>query len=333
MMQPMFDAFFAFAQEAVMASSAELTMFAFAVLGYIIFAGWPALTPHLVDDKLAKGEKTVQSAAAAWSCEVERASKEIQRRFESANHRGVVSLWPIVAKGDVSPGAVIYYVIESMRHLGRSSQGIAQELKKSMDQNKVLQNDVEGLCQLCEDLARDTRADLLEALLKVFQATGLDNRVIEAASECAITASLANGDHEAASRIASLDGVRLSLKMTSTILAAQVRVGAMTPIQALQRITMRQLRSPVLPAGFAAALVQAAIDLDAKAEKPTALSTLFQELNRANLVPRRGSVPVESSCLRLTLPFSVKIQRHAARSMPCLLGCRSVAMLPCCSCS
>jgi pentatricopeptide repeat protein len=268
-------------------------MFVFAVLGYIIFAGWPALVPHLEDDKLGKSEKTAQCASAVFSSEVERAFKEIQRRFESANHRGVVSLWPVVARGDISPGAVIYYVVESMRHLGRSTQGIVQDLKKSLEQNKVLRDDVEGLCQLCEDLARDARSELLEALLKTFQAIDLDSRVTEAAAECAITAYLASGNHEAAQRIASMAGVRLSLKMTATILAAQARAGAMAPNEALQRLTMRQIRSPVLPAGFAEALVQAAIALDAKAENPFALPTLFQELNRAGLVPGRGSIPAE----------------------------------------
>merc|ERR1719171_1557742 len=114
MFGPSVDAIVTLLWEVVSASQAELTMFIAACVGYVIFAGWPALMPHLPDDKGTK-----ELVAPAQLSEAERASKEIQRRFDSQNYRGVVALWPFVRLGDSALGVVLSCVIESMRQLGK----------------------------------------------------------------------------------------------------------------------------------------------------------------------------------------------------------------------
>merc|ERR1719265_1973667 len=97
-------------------------------------------------------------------------STQIEHRFKKGDHEGVVALWPAVMCSDCVPGgAALSQVIESMQQLGVQVQIIAGDIRRALKQNTGFAEDIEGLCQMVDDLRRRSCVDLLEAFLAVFE--------------------------------------------------------------------------------------------------------------------------------------------------------------------
>jgi len=197
MIGTMSHALLSFVSEAMILTSSELILFAIAVVGYFVMSSFSSM--RATDTKNAKvcNENMVVT-------ESECTSKEIQRRFERGDYRGVLALWPAVMCSDCVPtGAAFAQIIESMQQLGIHMQTIAGDVHRALKHNSGLCGDAEGLCHLVEDLRHRGCACLLDALLSVFEEleSDLGRQVLEVTARATVGSYLSHGNTEAAASI------------------------------------------------------------------------------------------------------------------------------------
>lgn len=161
MMGTMSNALLSFISEAMILSSTELILFGIAVLGYILMHSFSLRS---ADDKSAKVCESVVVNESQCT------SQEILRRFKGGDYQGVVSLWPAIVCSDCVPGGpALSQIVESMQQVGIQVQTIASDIRRALKQNAGLAADIDGLCDLVENLRLKGHACLLEALLCVFE--------------------------------------------------------------------------------------------------------------------------------------------------------------------
>jgi len=237
--------------EAAGALSAELVMFFFAALGYLIFSAVPlgGATRNKEDSKVASLSSEKLAAAPGAG---EHLSQQMQACSDRGDHAGVAALWEQVRRGHPAPGVSLSQVVESLVALGRAARVIGSEVRQGLAQNAGLRADAEGVVALFGASASKGRREIIDEIQAALAGLSppLDAHWRQAALEAALLAHLDAGDHEAVERhaaAAAQRGQQLGRKARSLILLSSVRTGGLSAAEVARRI----LNCAVAPSAFA----------------------------------------------------------------------------------
>jgi len=143
----------------------ELIMLGVAILGYVLFHGFPLTSGGT--------KKMVKAIAEEGPSEEEQVSQDLQKRLLEGDHHAVYKLWHRVKSLETPSCIPLSGIIDSMQKLGKSTDAILGEFRSAMECNESLFT-TDAIQGLLDSLRKDgENSKLFTSLTAMFENSGL----------------------------------------------------------------------------------------------------------------------------------------------------------------